>query len=345
MRTTLPASRYANSDRVRAFSRELLDRIEHLPGVRAVGSVNYLPMSRFGAADRFEIEGRLERTDEQTFSWVSVVGGRYFEVMGIPLLRGRLPGDADTDGAQPVVIIDQELANRYWPDEDPIGARISWGRGEEKKSGEIIGVVGPVRWGGLASSAQPTTYFWFPQDPGRQLTIVAHTVPDPVGMANVIAAEVGAIDPNQPVAEIRSMRDLIAADLAERRFAMLLLASFAAAALLLAAIGLYGVMAFGVSQRTREIGIRVALGAEPGRVVRLVLQRGMLLTGIGLAIGTAAALALGRVMTGLVYGIAPNDPLTLLSVVCVLSAVAMLATYIPARRAASVDPIVALRAE
>jgi putative ABC transport system permease protein len=346
MRTTLPDSRYDTDERIRAFSRELLERIEHLPGVQVVGSVNYLPMSRFGAANRFEIEGRPEaRLEDQKFSWVSVVGGRYFEALGIPLLRGRFPSDADTEKAQPVVIIDEELARRYWAGENPIGTRIAWRRGEERLSGEIIGVVGGVRWGGMASGPQATTYFWFPQDPGRQLTIVARTVEDPLVLARAIAAQVGEIDPNQPVAEIQAMRDFVSADLAQPRFTMLLLGSFAAAALLLSAIGLYGVIAFGVTQRTREIGVRVALGAPYGNVLRLVMQHGMLLTGTGLVIGTAAALALGRVMTGLLYGVTPTDPPTLLAVLLFLAAVAMLATYLPARRAARVDPMVALRAE
>ena len=197
----------------------------------------------------------------------------------------------------------------------------------------------------MAGDPQPTAYFWFPQDPGRQLTIVARTSGDPIAMAPVVAAQLTEIDPNQPVAEIRAMRDFVSADLAQPRFTMLLLGSFAAAALILAAIGLYGVIAFGVTQRTREIGVRVALGAQQRDILRLVMQRGMLLIGTGLAIGIAAALALGRVVAGLLYGVTPTDPATLLAVALFLAAVAMLATYLPARRAARVDPMVALRAE
>ena len=168
---------------------------------------------------------------------------------------------------------------------------------------------------------------------------------DPLTIAPLVAAQLTAIDPNQPVGEIRAMRDFVSADLAQPRFTMLLLGGFAAAALLLAAIGLYGVIAFGVTQRTREIGVRVALGAQQHDVVRLVMQRGMLLIGTGLAIGSAAALALGRFMAGLLYGVTPTDPVTLLAVALFLAAVAILATYLPARRAARVDPMVALRAE
>jgi putative ABC transport system permease protein len=266
--------------------------------------------------------------------------------MGIPLLRGRLPGPADTEKTSPVFLLDERLAREVFSGEDPIGARLVWRRDGQRVSGEIIGVVGSVRWTGLARDNHiATTYFWFPQDPGRQLSIVARTLGDPVAMAHLIAAQVTMIDANQPVGEVRPMRDFVADDLAQPRFTMLLLGSFAAAALLLAAIGLYGVIAFGVTERTREIGVRVALGAQHADILRLVMHRGMLLTGTGLAIGFVAALALGRVVAGLLYGITPTDPATLLTVALFLAAVAMVATYLPARRAARLDPMVALRAE
>ena len=347
MRTTLPAFKYDTDDRVRAFSSELLERIENLPGVRAVGSAEYLPLNRFGRGGPFEIEGRADvRPEDRPGSWISVVGGGYFEAMGIPLVRGRLPGNADTEKTPRVFVIDEELARLYWPTDDPIGTRLTWRTGDGGKlSGEIIGIVGSVRWVGMAANPNPTTYFWFPQDPGRELSIVARTVGDPAAMGHLIAAQVRAIDPHQPVAEIRAMQEFLAADLARPRFTMLLLASFAGAALLVAAIGLYGVIAFAVTQRTREIGVRVALGAQRRDVLRLVMQRGMLLIATGLAIGLAAALALGRVVAGLLYGIRPSDPATLFAVTLFLAAVAILATYLPARRATRVDPMVALKAE
>jgi putative ABC transport system permease protein len=265
--------------------------------------------------------------------------------MGIPLLRGRLPGQADTQNTQPVFVIDEALARRFWSDKDPIGARLAWHRDEGKLSGEIVGVVGSVHWRGMAASAQPTTYFWFPQDPRRQFTVTARTLDDSTALASRIVAEVRSIDPNQPVAEVHAMGDYVSADLAQPRFTRLLLGIFAAAALLLAAIGLYGVLAFSVAQRTREIGVRVALGAQPRDILRLVMQRGVLLIGAGLAIGMVAALALGGLLAGLLYGVKPADPATLLAVAVVLAAVGMLASYLPARRATGVDPVVALRAE
>jgi putative ABC transport system permease protein len=224
--------------------------------------------------------------------------------------------------------------------------RLIWRRNKgERLPGKIIGVVGSVRWVAMAADPMPTTYFWFPQDPGRDITIVARVARDPVAIASLISAQVKAIDPNQPVADIRTMQDFVSADLARPRFTMVLLGSFAVAALLLAAIGLYGVIAFSVTQRTQEIGVRVALGAQYRDVVRLVMRRGLLLIGIGLAIGAVAALALGRLVAGLLYGVSPTDLGTLLGVMLFLAAVGVFATYVPARRATLVEPMVALRAE
>ena len=364
LRTTLPVSTYDTDDRIGAFGAALLERIENLPGVSRVGSVGYLPMSRFGGAAVFEIEGRPEvRSEDLPGSWISVVGGRYFDAMGIPLIRGRLFTDADTKNTEPVFVIDEQAARRHWPDQDPIGSRITWPAGvqqfvtgvdvgdgkaaneSEPLTGTVIGVVGSVRWGGRAVAPPATAYWWFPQVPARQLTIVTRTAGDPIRMAAAITNQVREIDPNQPVAEVRAMRELVSADLAQPRFTMLLLGSFAASALLLAAIGLYGVIAYGVTERAREIGVRMALGAQHTDVLRLIMQRGMLLTGIGIVIGITLALALGHLMSGLLYGITPRDPTTLLGVAVFLACVALLATYLPARRATQLDPSVALKYE
>jgi putative ABC transport system permease protein len=344
MRITLPDAIYATDDRLRIFSQQLLERIERLPGIRAVGTVNYLPMSRFGAANRFEIEGRPDMgIDDQKFSLVSVVGGRYFAAMGIPLRRGRLPGPSNHDRTRPVVVIDEELARRFWPNEDPIGARLTWQtRRDDTVTGEIIGVVGSVRWRGLATAPEATTYFWFPQDPGRELTIVARSVGNPADLAASVSDQVAAVDPNQPVADIRLMRDMVAEDLARPRFTMLLLVGFAAVALLLTMIGLYGLISFTTAQRTREIGIRMALGAQRRDVLRLVMQGGLRMAVAGIVLGLVATLALGRSMTSLIYGIRPADPITLIAVTSVVTVVALLATYVPGRRATRLDPVEAL---
>jgi putative ABC transport system permease protein len=346
VRMTLPASRYDTDDRIRVFSRSLLERVANVRGVSHVGFANYLPLSNFGVAERFEIDGRPEaRIEDQKFSWVGVVGGRYFDAMGIPLLRGRLPGDADTEKTQPVFVIDDQLARLYWPNADPIGARLTWFNGDTRLSGEVVGVVGNVRWQAVAAAPPTSAYWWFPQVPGRELTIVARTEGDPTAVARFISAQVTEIDPNQPVGEIRPMTDFVADDLARPRFTTLLLGGFASAAVLLAAVGLYGVLAFAVAQRTREIGVRVALGAQRRDVYRLVMRRGGLLLGMGLALGIAATLALGRLVAGLLYGVTPRDPVTMVTVALFLTAVAIIATYLPARRAMHVDPLVALRAE
>ena len=346
LRTTLPEARYGTDDRRRGFAERLLERAGALPGVRAIGFADYLPLSNIGAGGAFEIEGRPPLpAGERRGSWITGVGGDYFAAMGIPLLRGRLFSAADRAGTTPVFVIDETLANREWPNADPVGARMTWGQGSDAVTGEVIGVVGSVRYGAVAEDPVATTYFWFPQRPGRDLAIVVRTAGDPLAVAGPIAAQVRAIDPNQPVADIRPLHDFVASDLSQSRFTLWLLACFAAAAVILAAIGLYGVIAFGVSRRTQEIGVRVALGAQRSDVLRLMMRRGLRLTAIGVVLGAAGALALGRVMSGLLYGISPADPATLLAVAGGLGAVAMLATYLPARRATRVDPNVALRAE
>ena len=346
-RTTLPDARYGSDDRVRAFSRALQDRLEQMPEVLATGTVNYLPMSQFGQAGRFEIEGRPDRgVDDQKFSWISVAGGRYFDAMGIPLLRGRLPDASDSSESPPVFVIDEQFARQYFPDGDPIGARLIWPMGDDRtRVGEIVGVVGNVRWLAMAAAPPATAYWWFPNAPNRELTIVVRTSNPSGPMAARLAAQVREIDPNQPVSDVRSMETVVAANLARPRFTLLLLAGFAAMALLLAGVGLYGVVAGAVAQRTREIGVRVALGAQYVDVVRLVMRRGATLVGLGLAIGVASSLALGRFVSSLLYEITPRDPLTLFGAATFLALVALVAAFIPARRAARLDPTVALRTE
>ncbi len=346
MRTALPPARYESPDRIRAFSSQLFERIQSLPQVRAVGSANYLPLSNFGIGGNFEIAGRPPvRVHEQPSSFISVVGGDYFRALQIPLVRGRFFSAADTKETAPVFVIDEELARRYWPGKDPIGSRMTWPRSDGPLSGEIIGVVGSVRWGGLAGNPNATTYWWLPQVPKAELTIVTRTDGDPTVMSRTIAAQVTLVDPSQSVGEIRSLREFVTADLAQPRFTMWLLGCFAAAALFLAAIGLYAVIAFAVTQRTREIGLRVALGAQYRDVLSLIMRRGLFLIAIGLAIGITGCLVLGRFLAGLLYGVTPADPMTLAGMTLFLTAIAMAANYVPARRAARLDPLVALRTD
>ncbi len=347
LRIDLPEATYDTPDRVRTFSAELLERISSLPGVEAVGTADYLPLSNFGRARTFEIQGRSESaSDARHGAWVSVVGGRYFEAMGIPLVRGRLPGPADSWRTEPVFVIDQELARREWSDQDPIGQRLIWRADSgDRFTGEIIGVVGSVRWGSLASRAPATTYWWLPQQPERSMNIVARATGSAGLLAAAVAAEVHQLDPNQPIGEVRALQDYVSDDLARPRFTALLIGAFGAAALALTAIGLYGVMALWASQRRREIGVRMALGAQRRDVIGLVMRQGMRLAIVGVGIGLLAAPGLTGFITGLLYEVTPADPATLAGVAMFLAGVAALAIYVPARRAARVNPLAALRSE
>jgi predicted permease len=321
--------------------------LESEPQVSRAGFANYLPMSRGGAADRFEIAGRPEtRVEDQKFSWVSIVGGRYFEAMGIPLLSGRLPGREDTEKTEPVFLIDESLARRYWPNGDAVGAYLTWHRDNNATlTGRVIGIVGSVRFRGLASDAPSSAYWWFPQAPARELALAVRSTGDAASLAPVVSGLIQRLDPNQPVADVRALADFVAEDMSRPRFAMELLGGFALVALLLAGMGLYGVVAFWVARRTSEIALRVAIGARAGDVLSLVMRRTMLLVGVGVAIGLAASIAFARALAGLLYSVTPADPTALLSATLFLVAVAMLAVYLPARRALQVDPIVALRAD
>ena len=347
MRTTLSGERYDGADRIRSFTTELLTRAAAIPGVQSVGAANYLPLSNVGEGASFEIEGRTyARPDEQPGSWRSVVGGRYFESMGIPLLRGRLPGSSDTDRTQPVAVIDEMLARRYWPNGDPIGTRLLFKNADgAKTSTVVIGIVGSVRW--MASAAEPpgTTYLWFPQHPGREITLVARLNGRASDTATALTRAFTESDPGQPVSDVRTLDDFVAADIARPRFTMLLLAGFAGVAIVLAAIGLYSVISFDVLQRTREVGVRLALGAQRHDVIRLFMSTGLVATGVGAIVGLGCTFAVGRVVGALLYGVSPRDPISIVAATLFVAVVAIVATYVPAFRATRVDPVVALRRE
>lgn len=347
MKTTLSGRAYATDDRIRAFGAELLRLLESEPQVSRAGFANYLPMSRGGAANRFEIEGRSEtRVEDQKFSWVSIVGGRYFEAMGIPLLDGRLPGREDTENTEPVFVIDGLLARRYWTKGDAIGAYLTWHRGNnETLTGKVVGIVGSVKFGGLAADAPPSAYWWFPQVPTREFALAIRSTGDAASVAPIVSRVIRQLDRNQPVADVRALAEFVADDVSRPRFAMELLGGFAVAALLLAGMGLYGVVGFWVARRTSEIALRVAIGARPGEVLWLVMRRTLLLVGGGVALGLGASMAFAQALGGLLYGVTPADPSALMLATLFLVAVALLAVYLPARRALRVDPIVALRVD
>jgi predicted permease len=270
----------------------------------------------------------------------------YFELMGIRVLRGRTFGEQDNQTAPPVVVITDALARRGWPGQDPIGRRLHFGGPQAKNPWlTVIGVVNDVRTSRLEDPARPTLYRPLQQASNLQLSIVLKTDADPQSLAAPLASEVRAVDPDQPTYGTRTMDEIVSYATASRRFSMQLLGAFAVLALVLAAVGIYGVMAFVVGQRTREIGIRIALGAHPAAVVRLVLRQALLLAAGGVVAGVAGAFVVTRLMSGLLFEVRATDPATYILIAGLLGATAAVAAWRPARRAASVDPMRALRAE
>jgi predicted permease len=269
--------------------------------------------------------------------------------MGIPLRRGRLFSDADRAAAPQVVLLSEPAVRRFFPGEDPLGKRIDlgWTRGhsETRVGGEVVGIVGGVKQGGLADPFEPEIYVPHAQVPLGWLSVVLRVDGDPRGLAAAVVREVRALDPNLPVAEVKTLDDVVSQAVARPRFYLSLLALFAAVALALAAVGIFGVLSYTVAQRRREIGIRMALGAEPAAVLRSVMTGALLLAAGGLALGLLGALALTRAIRSLLFGVSAADPSTFLAVAATLAAAAALASWLPARSATRVDPASALRAE
>ncbi len=347
MQLTLPEKKYPDAARRTEFFERSLERIKALPGVEAAGVVGKRPVGGGSMDTTFTIAGRSDAPPNGHGVDFDFCTPDYFQAAGIPLRMGRFFAWSDKVGSSRVVIINEALARRHFPDQQPLGQRIHIGAsaGKIDEGWEIVGVVGDVRQHGLGKDVRPCVYrpqsFSFMS--GGNLLV--RTAGAPLTLAESVRKAILEIDPTQPVANIRSMENALTDSMAERRFILLLLGGFAGTALLLAAIGLYGVIAFAVSQRTREIGIRMALGASRRSVLRLVLGSGMRLVGLGIVLGGAAALGLTRLLSQLLYGVEPTDPATFTSVALLLLLVSLLASLIPARRAARVDPMVALRTE
>jgi predicted permease len=349
-RLALPDERYREDADVRAFASRLLPAIDSLPGVEAAALTSFLPFGGDSNASVISIEGRtLAPGEKPPVPHFSSVDPRYFRALGIPLLRGRSFDQGDGAEATPVAVVDRDLAERYWPGEDPIGRRILRGLPEEPNDSPwytVVGVVGAIKTAGLAEpDTVGTVYFSAQQLPARGLALVVKGAIPEERLVAAVRGEVLRIDPELPLFDVKSMGTRVAESLADRRAPTVLLAVFAAVALLLSAIGVYGVLAYAVRERTREIGIRVALGARREQVLRQVLGHGARIVLVGLAVGLAFAVAVTRAMASQLYGIGPTDPRVFTAVALTLAAAALAACLVPSLRATRVDPNHALRYE
>ena len=347
MGIALPEARYREIPTQTQYRRSLLEEVNSLPGAQAA-LVSELPMSGDLLTHDFMVEGQQLSAGEEPDIQTRSVEGDYFRVMRIPLLSGRDFTPQDNETAPLVGIVNQSLARRFFKVENPVGKRVRWARGDPKNWITVIGVAGDIKHTGLDEPEDPALYTPYPQSGApwkRWMNLVVRSESDAAAGAGAVKSRVWRVDGQIPIPDARTMVEVMGASVEARRFNMLLLGVFAAVAMLLAAVGIYGVMSYAVTQRTREIGLRIALGARPRDVIGMVMGRGMLLTSIGAAVGVALSLALTRLMSGMLFGVGAKDPLTFACVSLLLAGVALMACYVPARRATKVDPMVALRCE
>ncbi len=343
---TLPDTRYAEDHQIVAMFDRVVETLRRTPGIESAGSVLTLPMHwNLRGTLRVNIEGKWDEEREDTLAGYQLVTPGYFRTLRIPLVRGRLLEDTDTAGAPFVALINEAFAAEHFRDEDPLGNRITWSDPESETAewATIVGIVRDVRLEGLDAAAVPETYLSYAQSAMSQTTFVVRGTLSRAELATAMQTAVLEADPEQPITGVATMEEVLYDSLGDRRFNTQLFGSFAVAALLMAAIGLYGVLSFSVAQRTREIGIRRALGAQRSGVVLLVVREGLRLVAIGMILGLIAAAALGRFVAGQLYAVEPADPLTFALAVATILTVGLVATYVPARRAARTDPMVALR--
>ena len=347
MRVSLPQEKYSKPEQVRTFYAEVLRRIGRLPGVEAAGAAAALPLSGLGGSGTTTVDTQDVPPDQTTpeTDWRPVTPG-YFQAMEIPLIRGRYFEEYDSETSAPVAIVDDTFARAYWPNEDPVGKRVKLGgRQSTAPWMTIAGVVGHVHYRALEAPSRVQLYWPEAQRPYNTMSLAVRTTHEPLTLGLAVEKEILAVDADQPVYQVRSMQQLKSEWVSQRFLALLLVALFADVALVLAAVGIYGVMAHSVALRTHEIGIRMTLGASRTDVLRMILAQGAGLTAVGLSIGVLGAIALTRLMKSLLYSVSATDPLTFLGVALLLVGIALLACYIPARRATRVDPLVALRYE
>jgi putative ABC transport system permease protein len=368
LQITLPETKYPQTrpESITAFFQQLTDRIKALPAVESVSATTAMPLTKSGWGKLFTVQDRPspKSLDEVPNVQYRQVSPEYFSTLAIPVLRGRGFDVRDTPRTQPVAVINETAARRFFSDIDPIGKNIYLGPPEELVPPgilppgfkflhfEIVGVIGDVRHNGLNQSLLPEVYTLHEQElaskfanPSGTMSLAVRTKTDPTSLIGAIRREVLELDREQPIDAVATMDQLLSTSLSQARFSTLLLAIFAGVALVLAAVGIYGVMAYTVAQRTHEIGIRMALGAQPNNVLSLIMRQGLLLAFAGTAIGLAAALGLTRVMTSLLYEVSPTDPVTFATDALILTGISLIASFIPARRAMKVDPLVALRYE
>ncbi|HEX4947024.1 MAG TPA: ABC transporter permease, partial [Blastocatellia bacterium] len=346
MRVSLPGRKYDNDQKRLTFFRQAIERMQTLPGVEAAGAISFLPFAGPGAGTSVAIEGRPPLpAGQQLTTGVLVSDWNYFRTMQIPLKRGRLFTEQEATEMRHVVVINEAFAQKYFPNEEPLGKRIIISMKDENVPTEIIGIVADSKFTTLDSTVEPMSYWPHPELVYPSMTLVLRTKGEATSLAAAARDVIRALDSEQPVSDVRTMESVLAKSVSRARFNTLLLAVFALVALLLAAVGIYGVMAYSVSQRSHEIGIRMALGARQNDVLQLVLRQGMKLALLGVAIGLGAAFGLTRLLTTLLFGVKATDPFTFAGIALLLAGIALLACYIPARRATKVDPMIALRYE
>ena len=346
MRVALPLRKYQEDAKVIRFFQEAIEQMRALPGVESAGAINFLPFAGPSAGTNFEIEGRPKpMPGQEPETGVCVTDMNFFQTLQIPLMRGRLFTSTEASEMKHVVVVNEALVRKYFPDEDPIGKRITINMKDENVPTEIIGVVGDIKHKRLDEEAEPMAYWPHPELVYPFMTLVIRTRGDAPSVAPAARNVIQSLDSEQPIADVRTLDSLLAKSIARARFSALLLTVFAGLALILAAIGIYGVISYAVTQRGHEIGVRIALGAQQRDVMSLILRSGIVLTALGILIGLLGAFALTRVMTTLLFGVTPTDAFTFASVSALLLLVALLACYVPARRATKVDPLVALRYE
>ena len=339
---------YPSSEQRAAFLRSSLEGIASLPAVESVGAINFLPFTGMNSQEEFSLEGHVRASPaDRIFANLRTVSPDYFTTMRIPLVEGRVFTAQDMDSPIGIVLVNEAAARQFWPGENAVGKRLKPGGDPESDLPwfNVEGIVGDVRHFSFESEAEPEVYFPYPIDSFDFKAILIRTAQDPTRLVGPVRQEIQRLNPSQAVFDVKPMRQLLSDSVAKQRFSTFLLSVFAGVALVLAAVGLYALMSYAVSQRTHELGIRIALGARRSDIIRLILGNALLLTGIGLAIGLLSAFALNRVMQGLLFGISSVDPAIFILVILVLLTVTLLANLLPARRATCVDPMVALRYE